>query len=256
MSLMYVAKLTRCDILFACCYLSQFANDKRCTQKVYDASVHVAQYAECTADRGLDFTKSTSELAKYDGSFDMSLECYSDSDHARQKLNRRSRTGGYVTLEGLPLLHVCQSQHGVAISSTEAEIVAMSTVSQKVLGMHGMLLEIFSYKNLVAYDKLPKVVTALIDPDIIVSLATPTVVFVDNDAARLIATAPSLSDKAKHIEIRFLACLGWYREGKVDYQRVDTDENLADFFTKPIGAIVGGVRKFNFFVKRMLYSSG
>ena len=42
----------------------------------------------------------------------------------------------------------------------------------------------------------------------------------------------------------------------MDYLRVDTEENLADFFTKPIGAIVGGVRKFNFFVKRMLYTSG
>ena len=161
-----------------------------------------------------------------------------------------------MTLEGLPLMHLCQSQHGVAISSTEAEIVAMSTNSQKVLGMVGMLNEIFAYSTLIAYERLPKAVTAFIDLDRVVQLATPALVYVDNDAARLIATAPNLSDKAKHIEIRFLACLGWYREGKVNYLRVGTEENLADFFTKPIGAVVGGVRKFLYFVSKMMYQSG
>ena len=79
-------------------------------------------------------------------------------------------------------------------------------------------------------------------------------VLVDNDAARLIATAPNLSEKAKHIEIRFLACLSWFRSGKVDYQRIDTSRNLADFFTKPIAAVVGGVKKFLYFVKSMMYT--
>ena len=50
MSIMYVAKHTRCDLLFPTRYLSQFANEKRCTlQKVFDAAVQVAQYGEHTA---------------------------------------------------------------------------------------------------------------------------------------------------------------------------------------------------------------
>ena len=255
MSVMYAAKRTRPDLLFATCYLSQFANDQRCTQKVYDAAVQVAQFGECTADRGLDFSVSPNLLAKYDGSVDLAMVGYSDSDHARQKLNRRSRTGGYVTLEGMPLLHVCQSQHGVAISSTEAEIVAMSTVSQRMLGACSMLDEIFAYRQQVAFEKLPKVVTCVLDPEVVVSLIRPVSCYVDNDAARLIATAPNLSEKAKHIEIRFLACLGWYRAGKFDYKRVDTEENLADFFTKPIAAVVKGVRKFSWFVHQMMYTN-
>ena len=140
---------------------------------------------------------------------------YSDSDHARQKLNRRSRTGGYLSIEGMPLMFICQSQHGVAISSTESEIVAMSTVSQKVLGVVGTLEEIFSYRQTVAFDKLPKTISVTLDFDTLIRVALPVPVLVDNDAARLIATAPNLSEKAKHIEIRFLACLSWYRSGKV-----------------------------------------
>ena len=111
---------------------------------MYDAAVQIAQYGEHTADRGLDFSLLPDELAKYDGSCDIPLMAYSDSDHARQKLNRRSRTGGYLSIEDMPVMFICQSQHGVAISSTEAEIIAMSTVSQKVLGVVGTLEEIFS----------------------------------------------------------------------------------------------------------------
>ena len=157
-------------------------------------------------------------------------------------------------MAGMPLMHICQSQHGVAISSTEAEIVAMSTVSQRVLGLCGLLDEIFSYRHTIAFEKLPKTVSVVLDPEVVVRLVRPVPVYVDNDAARLIATAPNLSDKAKHIEIRFLACLGWYRAGKFDYVRVDTDENLADFFTKPIAAVVKGVRKFSWFVHQLMYT--
>ena len=252
---MYVARITRVDILYGCCYLSQFANDKRCTQKVYDAAVRIAQFAECTADRGLDFTADFDPVSRFDGTLDLNMQAYSDSDHARQKLNRRSRTGGVILLEGMPLAHICQSQHGVAISSTEAEIVATSTVSQRVLGLKGQVDEVFSYMNKVAFEKLPKHVTVQLDMDYVVRLATPVPVFLDNDAARLIATAPNLSQKAKHIEIRFLACLDWYRRSIVNYLRVDTDDNLADIHTKPLPAVEKGKRKFDRLISKVMYTA-
>ena len=118
-----------------------------------------------------------------------------------------------------------------------------------------MLDEVFSYRQLVAFEKLPKTVSVVLDPDTLVGLIRPVPCYVDNDAARLIVTAPNLSDKAKHIEIRFLACLNWFRAGKFNYLRVDTDENLADFFTKPIAAVVKGVRKFSWFVHQLMYTN-
>ena len=118
-----------------------------------------------------------------------------------------------------------------------------------------MLDEVFSYRQLVAFEKLPKTVSVVLDPDTLVGLIRPVPCYVDNDAARLIVTAPNLSDKAKHIEIRFLACLSWFRAGRFNYLRVDTDENLADFFTKPIAAVVKGVRKFSWFVHQLMYTN-
>ena len=100
---MWRSTLDRRDLLFPTRYLSQFANEKRCTlQKVFDAAVQVAQYGEHTADRGLDFSLLPDELAKYDGSFTIPLMAHSDSDHAIGK----SSTEG-LGLVAISLLRVC-----------------------------------------------------------------------------------------------------------------------------------------------------
>ncbi|GMG18184.1 unnamed protein product [Phytophthora fragariaefolia] len=126
-SLMYLACGTRPDISVAVAKLSRFLENPG--ENHWDAGIKVVRYLLKTKDVGI----------VYDGSLGTELEAYSDADWAGNRDDRRSVSGMMLMMCGAPV--VCRStfQKTVALSSTEAEYMALSDCVKECIWMRRLL---------------------------------------------------------------------------------------------------------------------
>ncbi|KAK2574851.1 hypothetical protein KPH14_012986, partial [Odynerus spinipes] len=80
------------------------------------------------------------EYSKYE---DCNLVGYSDADWANETESRNSMTGYIFTKQGGPISWISKKQRTVALSSTEAEYIAMATACQEALWLNQLSKEIY-----------------------------------------------------------------------------------------------------------------
>ncbi|CAL1410190.1 unnamed protein product [Linum trigynum] len=195
-SLIYLSA-TRPDISYAVQVVSQFMTDPRVDHL---AAVHrILRYLKGTQDCGLLFPSTGSAT----------LCGFSDSDFAGCVDTRRSTSGWCIQFGGSFISWRCKKQDKVSKSSTEAEYRAMSEVSSELVWIHRLLA------------------------DLGVSCPTPMELHVDNTSAIRIATNPVLHDIMKHIEIHVHYIRDLVRDGTIQLQHIQTEEQVVDLFTKP-----------------------
>ena len=101
-----------------------------------------------------------------------------------------------------------RGQRGVTLSSTEAEYVAISEVVAEVM---------FIKQVLESMGQLVKL---------------PIIVEVDNVGAIYLSKNPGLSQRTKHVDIRFHFVREFVRDGIVEVIFIKSEENRSDIFTK------------------------
>ena len=165
---------------------------------------HVLQYVKGSLDKKLVYSKCHS----------LSLHGFSDSDWAGSTTDRRSTTGYcfMLNLNGPPVSWKSQKQSTVALSSCEAEYMALCAASKEAKFLD-MLMSEFS-------------------PG--VSLR-PIKIHVDNTGAASLGKNCMVTKRSKHIDIRYHFTRQCYNDGLIDIVHVSTDKNVADVFTKPLG---------------------
>ena len=99
----------------------------------------------------------------------------------------------------------------VALYSCEAEYIAASTVTCKGIWLSRLLAALYGRANCSAF------------------------IFVDNQSAIQLCKNPVFHGRSKHIETRFHFIRECVEDGKVCVQKIDSDEQLADILTKPLG---------------------
>eukprot|EP00854_Cymbomonas_tetramitiformis_P001632 gene1632-biopygen1497 len=122
--LMWVARCSRADILTAVCYLARFVH---CYGEVHwKHLLRVPKFLKGTAGEcmALQCSERVSHTAK------LVVTAYSDSDHAADKVTRRSVTGSLVRLNGSTVMYSSRLQKTVAISTTDGELVALSETAR------------------------------------------------------------------------------------------------------------------------------
>ena len=205
--LLWIARQTRPDISLAVTLLASF-NTKHSNYHV-KAAKQVFSYLKRTKDYGLVIRKDPN----YDSTKrEINFEIYSDSDWGRDKLQRRSVTGYIGYLMGNPITYRACYQPTIALSTAEAEYMAMAEAAKEIKHIDNIFSEI-------TYFKLNK----------------PISMFIDNKAAIAIAKNPICNSKTKHIDIRHHFLRELVSSGIFLPTHVDTEENNADIFTKPLG---------------------
>ena len=140
----------------------------------------------------------------------MTMRVFVDADHAGEVVTRRSRTGFIVFLNGAPIYWSSKKQNSVETSTFGSEFVAMKQATEYVRGLR--------YKLRMMGIKVDE----------------PAFVFGDNKSVLCNTTAPESTLKKKSNAIAY----HFVREGVArDEWRtayVNTDENVADLFTKPL----------------------
>lgn len=176
--------------------------------------------------------------------------CYTDSDWAGDKETRRS-TGGFVfTLAGGTVSWKTKRQSVVALSSTEAEYIALSEATKEAVWMRRLLREIESRTVTRAildpakyheeetlrqwepdnkdYFETPR------EPDKDLVMARPQVILADNQGCIKMTENVYGNTKAKHIEIRYHYIRDAWQGNKIVLQYEPTETMTADIMTKPL----------------------
>ncbi len=155
------------------------------------------------------------------------LAAYSDSDWAGDRHERRSTQGYVVFFNGTPISWRSGLQSVIALSSCEAEYVALSEACREL-----------------AY--LREVAKFLHHPQ-----DDPTPLFGDNQGSLDLVDNPVHHSRSKHIDVKFHYVRTAQENGLVKVLKVHTDDNRADIFTKTTTTST-----FRRHVEAMMYATG
>lgn len=199
-SLLFAANLTRPDISQAVNHLSKFNNNPGIQH--WNAVKRIFRYLKGSASARLGFYR--------DGNTDMLA--YSDSDWASDSDERRSTTGYVVVMQGGAVSWNSRRQQTIALSTCEAEYMALSAATQEVLWLRELNAELNpGFKSNEA-----------------------TTIFCDNRSAVHLATTSSYHPKSKHIEIRHHFIREKFELGAIKFENIGTDDMIADNLTKAV----------------------
>jgi hypothetical protein len=157
----------------------------------------------------------------------LSLDCHCDSDFAGNYIKTdnddpasvRSRTGFLITFGTVPILWKSKIQTEIALSSMEAEYIALSTAMRSLIHLRSLLFEIADSFNLQIGSRI----------------STISTVFEDNNACRILATTdpPRLTPRSKSLAVKY----HWFREhlseDTIVIKDVASADQKGDGFTKP-----------------------
>ena len=195
-SLNYAAIATRPDISTAVGKLSQYMRNP--SKDHWMGVKRVLRYIKGTVDHGLTFTHTDNFV----------LNGFSDADWAGCVDSRKS-TSGYAFFMGRSLISwASKKQSIVALSSTEAEYVALCGATQETVWLRNLLRDI----------GFPQ--------------TEPTCVAEDNQGAMCLAKNPKDHTRTKHIDIKYHYTRQVINEKKVKLEYVPTGEMVADTLTK------------------------
>ena len=215
--LMYLSSNSRPDIQYA---VHQCARFTHFPKKSHEDAIHrLCRYLKGTKEKGLILKPSD----------DLTLDCYVDADFAglyyvedhQDPVCVKSRTGYCLTLGGCPLIWVSKLQTEIALSTTEAEYIALSQSLRDLIPMRRLLQEA-SFGLAISTTLNAKLYST---------------VFEDNNGALSLATSPKLSPRTKHIAIKYHHFRDSIGEEKgIIIEKVDTTLQKADILTKGLPA--------------------
>ena len=195
MSLFYVAKRTRAEILFPVSYLATFSSKPE--QSHYDKGIIVFRYLFRTINyRLVHGCKGRSRLNAF---IDASYAIHNDA---------KSHTGGLIF----------DDRNLIDASSTKHQHMNKSSTDAEVSGVHNRVNTLESLRNL------------LID---LTGIEDPIIAYQDNKSAmHLMNEGTSVSNKANYMKVRYFYVKEKVDEKILYFQYKSTIEMIADLLTK------------------------
>ena len=209
----YLAGSTRPDIAFSTHQCARFCNKP--THLHETAMKRIGRYLLGTADKGIILQPDRNK----------NVECYVDADfagnwnkaEAEDAVNMLSRTGYVIQFMGCPILWVSKLQTEIALSTTEAEYIALSQAMRDVIPLMTIIEELSEVLKI--KKEKPKIFCT---------------VFEDNNGALELAKTPRMRPRTKHISLTYHHFRQQVKDGKIKIEAIDTKVQIADIFTKPL----------------------
>ena len=197
-SVMWGQLATRPDLSFSVSLLARFQANPGIEH--WRALLHVVGYIKNTIDYGLTYSRD----------HDISPTAFVDADYGGCRDTRRSTSGYVFTMAGGAVTWSSKRQATVALSTVEAEYVAMSRCAQQMSWMHSWLDEVK------------------------VKYSLPGLIKGDSRGAIALTKNTKDHGKVKHIDIRHHYIRELLRSGIITLEQIPSADNIADLFTKPL----------------------
>ncbi|KAL5838301.1 hypothetical protein ACOSQ3_015470 [Xanthoceras sorbifolium] len=195
-SLMYAMVCTRPDIGHAVGAISRFMSDPGKTH--WEAVKWILRYLRGTINKCLHFGKR-----------ELKVQGYVDADFAGEVDHRRSTTGYVFTIGTTAVSWMSQIQKIVALSTTEAEYVAVTEASKEMIWLQGLLIELgFSQGKNVLYS--------------------------DSQSAIHLAKNSAFHSRTKHIGLRYHFIRSLLEDEVLTLEKIHGSKNPADMLTKAV----------------------
>jgi len=188
------------------------------------AAKHVLRYLRGTSTLGLVFSK-VAERHSFEGvptpevfapEMHNSLCGFVDANWApTTETQRKSTTGFIFRLNGGAVAWSSKLQTVVALSSTEAEYIALSEASRLAVFLKNVLVELQTQQP-----------------------SVPIHLFEDNQSAIHISNNPENTSRVRHLDIRYHFVRQCIEDGKIKLHYIPTQCQLADSFTKSLHRIL------------------
>ncbi len=194
-SLMYLAMTTRPDILHSVTKLAQ-------------RNVDPHKEHEVGAKRILRYLKGTTELKLHYQSNGQPIHGYVDADWAGDSSDRKSFSDWSFFAAGAAFAWESKKQSVVALSTTEAEYVALSSAAKEASYITKLV-------NEMGFGDVPAVK-----------------IYSDNQSALSLAKNSKFHARSKHIDIRHHHIRDLYKNKKIEIEYVPTESMISDVLTK------------------------
>ena len=196
-SLQYASLATRPDITFAVNKLAQFLTNPGAAHM--EAAMRVLRYLKGTKHWTLNLGGRVADVAGY-----------TDSDWGADRDDRKS-IGAYVFRIGdAAISWKTKKQSSVALSSVEAEYMAMCQAAKEAVWLTGLLT------------------------DLGIELRSPLIIFGDSQGALALAQNPVFHPRSKHIAIQYHYTRELIQTNQIIVQYVPTKAMIADALTKAL----------------------
>ena len=200
-ALLYCAVATRPDIATAVSKAGHVMANPSPTH--YKQALHILRYLQGTKDKGILFTAGS-------GLAQDTLEGWCDADLAGCVDSRRSTSGYVFHLNGGPVAWQSKLQGSVAMSTTEAEYIALSAAALEAVFLRGLL------------------------HDLDCNQEEPTIIREDNFGCVQLTKNEVLHSRTKHIDIRHHKLRELVADKTIAVHQCPTELMLADILTKPL----------------------
>lgn len=201
-SILYLVQGTRPDLAFTAGNISRFNQNPG--KAHWNAIKRLMRYLKGTKEMKLEFSKQGN--SKIIG--------FSDADWGADVDDRRSCTGYVFILNGGAISWSSKRQATVALSSTEAEYMALSSATQEALWLKQFHEDLWGYKSNEAIT-----------------------IFTDNQSALHLTKNDSVYSRAKHIDIRYHFIRQHMIKDNISYKYKATDLMVADSLTKSVSKV-------------------
>lgn len=199
--LMYLMVTSRPDI---CAAVSYFAGFQCCaTDEHWTYLKRILMYLRGTADYKLIYCRSSTPET---------LCTYADADWGNDTNDRRSVSGYVLKLYGATISWATRKQASVALSTTEAELMALCQASCEAIWVVNLL--------------------KVLD----VEVKLPVTVYEDNQSCIAICLEPRKHRRIKHIDIQYFFVRELIQKNQIQLQYKPTEEQIADAMTKGLPA--------------------
>jgi len=201
-SLMYAMVCTRPDLSQAVSMVSRYMHDPG--QGHWEAVKWILRYIKGTVDVGLVFEKDNTGKQECIG--------YVDSDYAGDLDKRRSTTGYVFTFSQAPVSWRSTLQSTVALSTTEAEYMALTEAMKEAIWLQGLLDDLGVEQEILK-------------------------IHCDSMSAIYLARNQVYHARTKHIDVRYHFVREILEEDDINLLKIHTSENPADMLTKVVTGV-------------------
>jgi transposase InsO family protein len=197
--LMYAMLTTRPDLCVAVNFYSRYQTNA--TQSQWVGLKRVLRYVKATLKYGLFLPKFSQTL----------LVGYADADWASEA-DRKSTSGYLFEVFGGVVSWSTRKQSVVALSSTEAEYIALSLAACELLWLKNLLNEMF------------------------VKTDSPILLYEDNMSCIHQLSKPE-SSRQKHVDVKYHFVKDLVAQNQIDVHHLKSDEQKADILTKGLPSV-------------------
>ena len=200
-SLLYLSMRTRPDITYAVSVTTRFCSNP--TTQHMTAVKRILRYLRGTTHYGLLYKRAKSK----------EIIGFSDADWGGDKNDYKSTSGFLFQLGGTTITWQSKKQTCVALSTAEAEYIALAGAAQEAVWLKHLYQELADTPN------------------------KPVLINEDNQAAIAISKNPQYHGRVKHIDIKYHFIREQVHNRNIELEYCCTSEMIADMLTKGLGKV-------------------